>query len=49
VRGLVYERSSAHARGEQIVARARERFRIPCVVVSPGDDLGEAVEQVLGA
>ena len=48
VRGLVYERSSAHPRGEQVVARAREKFRIPCVVVSPGDDLGEAVERVLG-
>jgi len=49
VRGLVYERSSAHPRGEQVVARAREKFRIPCVAVSPGDDLGEAVGRVLGA
>ena len=48
VRGLVYERSSAHPGGEQVVARAREKFRIPCVVVSPGDDLGEAVVRVLG-
>ena len=48
VRGLIYERSSAHPRGEQVVARAREKFRIPCVVVSPGDDLGEAVGRVLG-
>ena len=47
VRGLVYERSSDHPRGEEVVARARETFRIPCVVVSPGDDLGEAVSQVL--
>jgi hypothetical protein len=48
VRGLVYERSSDHPRGEQIVAGARETFRIPCVVISPGDDLGAAVAQVLG-
>ena len=47
VRGLVYERASAYPRGEEIVARARETFRIPCAVVSPGDDLGEAVAQVL--
>lgn len=49
VRGLVYERSPDHPRGEEIVARARARFRIPCVVVAPGDDLGEAVAQVLAA
>ena len=49
VRGLVYERSPDHPRGEQIVARARETFRIPCVVVSPGDVLVEAVGRVLGA
>ena len=48
VRGLVYERSSDHPGGEQIVTRARETFRIPCAVVSPGDDLGAAVAQVLG-
>ena len=48
VRGLVYERSSDHPGGERIVARAGETFRIPCVVVSPGDDLGEAVAQALG-
>jgi hypothetical protein len=47
VRGLVYERSRDHPRGEQVVARARETFRIPCVVVSPGDDLGKAVARVL--
>ena len=48
VRGLVYERSPDHPRGEEIVAHARATFRIPCVVVSPEDDLGEAVERVLG-
>ena len=48
VRGLVYERSEDHPGGEEIVARARETFRIPCEVVSPGDDLGEAVARVLG-
>ena len=47
VRGLVYERSSDHPEGERIVERARETFRIPCAVVSPGDDLGEAVAEVL--
>ena len=49
VRGLVYERSGEHPGGEQIVARAGDTFRIPCVVVSPGDDLGAAVAQALGA
>jgi hypothetical protein len=49
VRGFVYERSADHPRGEAVVGRAGETFRIPCVVVSPGDDLGEAVRQVLGA
>ena len=48
VRGLVYERSSDHPRGEEVVARASETFKIPCVVVSPGDDLAKAVGQVLG-
>lgn len=48
VRGFVYERSIDHPRGEAVVERASETFRIPCVVVSPGDDLGEAVGQVLG-
>lgn len=47
VRGLVYERSHEHPGGEQIVARAQETFRIPCEVVSPGDDLGQAVARVL--
>ena len=47
VRGLVYERSREHPDGERIVARAQETFRIPCAVVSPGDDLGEAVARVL--
>ena len=47
VRGLVYERSADHPGGEEIVTRARERFRIPCVVVSPGDGLAGAVEEVL--
>ena len=47
VRGFVYERASTYPRGEDIVTRARETFRIPCAVVSPGDDLREAVAQVL--
>jgi hypothetical protein len=47
VRGLVYERSADHPGGEEIVARARTTFRIPCAVVSPGDDLAEAVSEVL--
>lgn len=48
VRGLVYERSDSYPGGEAIVARARETFRIPSEVVSPGDDLGGAVARVLG-
>ena len=48
VRGFVYERSPGHPGGEEIVARARATFRIPCAVVSPGDDLAEAVSEVLG-
>ena len=48
VRGFVYERSERHPDGEEIVARARERFRIPCAVVSPGDDVAAAVSRVLG-
>ena len=47
VRGLVYERSQRYLGGEEIVARARETYRIPCVVVSPGDDLADAVAAVL--
>lgn len=47
VRGLVYERSADHPRGEEIVTRARVTFRIPCAVVSPGDDLADAVARVL--
>ena len=47
VRGLVYERSDAHPGGEEIVARARETFRMPCVVVAPGEGLAAAVEAVL--
>ena len=47
VRGFVYERSPDHPRGEQIVARAHETFRIPCAVIAPGDELGPAVAQVL--
>jgi hypothetical protein len=47
VRGLVYERSPYHARGEEIVARARETFRMPCAVIAPGDDLAAAVSEVL--
>ena len=48
VRGLVYERSPDHPAGEEIVANARATFRIPCAVVSPGDDLAAAVTEVLG-
>jgi hypothetical protein len=47
VRGLVYERSADHPQGEEIVTRARETFRIPCAVVSPGDNLADAVARVL--
>lgn len=47
VRGFVYERSPYHSRGEEIVARARETFRIPCAVIAPGDDLAPAVSEVL--
>ena len=47
VRGFVYERSGRHPGGEAIVARARETFRIPCAVVSPGDSVAEAVARVL--
>ena len=47
VRGLVYERSAKHPDGEEIITRARETFRIPCAVVSPGDDLAAAVAEVL--
>ena len=46
VRGFVYERSAEYPRGEEIVARARDTFRIPCAVVAPGDDLVEAVSRV---
>lgn len=47
VRGVVYERSRAHPRGEEIVARAEAAFRIRCAVISPGDDLAGAVASVL--
>jgi hypothetical protein len=47
VRGVVYERSEEHPGGEEIVARAQRTFRMPCEVVSPGDDLAAAVERVL--
>ena len=49
VRGLVYERSDAHPGGEEILARARETFRIKSAVISPGDDLAAAVAGVLAA
>jgi hypothetical protein len=49
VRGFVYERSREYPRGEEIVARARATFRLPCVVVDHGADLGEAVVRVLAA
>ncbi|HYH59559.1 MAG TPA: hypothetical protein VD790_10115 [Thermoleophilaceae bacterium] len=48
VRGVVYERSAAHPGGEAIVGRASGTFRMPCAVVSPGDDLALAVGRVLG-
>jgi hypothetical protein len=47
VRGFVYERSAKNPGGEEIVARAERTFRLPCAVVSPGDDLAAAVERVL--
>lgn len=47
VRGFVYERSAAHPEGEELVARAQATFRLPCAVVSPGDDLAAAVADVL--
>ena len=49
VRGLVYERSAEHPGGEEIVAQASRTFRMPCAVVSPGDDLAAAVATVLSA
>ena len=49
VRGLVYERSGAHPGGEQILERARETFRVRAAVISPGDDLADAVADVLAA
>ena len=49
VRGLVYERSAEHPEGEEIVARASRTFRMPCAVVSLGDDLAAAVASVLSA
>jgi hypothetical protein len=48
VRGFVYERSQTHPGGEEIVARGQATFRLPCAVIAPGDDLGEAVASVLG-
>ena len=47
VRGFVYERSAEHPAGEEIVARASATFRLPTVVIVPGDDLAEAVARVL--
>jgi hypothetical protein len=47
VRGFVYERSAAHPGGEDLVERAGATFRLPAVVISPGDDLAEAVARVL--
>ncbi len=49
VRGIVYERSAEHPVGETIVIEAQKRFRMPCAVVSPGDDLAAAVASVLSA
>ena len=48
VRGFVYERSAEHPGGEEVVARGQATFRLPCVVVAPGDDLAAAVTSVLG-
>lgn len=47
VRGFVYERSRAHPGGEQVVARAAATFRLPTWVISPDDDLADAVAAVL--
>jgi hypothetical protein len=47
VRGFVYERSGEHPGGEEIVDRASRTFHLPCTVIAPGDDLGEAVSRVL--
>lgn len=49
VRGVVYERSKRYPGGEELVGRAQETFRMPCAVISPGDDVGEAVLRVLSA
>jgi hypothetical protein len=49
VRGVVYERSERFPDGEQIVASAQSTFRMPCVVIAPGDDVAAAVLQVLSA
>ena len=47
VRGFVYERSSDHPEGEEIVARATATFRLPSAVIGLGGDLGQALAQVL--
>lgn len=49
VRGIVYERSPEHPRGEEIVARAQQTFRMPCAVIEPGAGLADAVGRVLAA
>ena len=47
VRGFVYERSTAYPDGEHLVAQANTTYRLPTRVISPGDDLAEAVGGVL--
>ena len=47
VRGFVYERSEEHPAGEEIVKRANATFRLPSVVIGPGDDLAEALSGLL--
>ena len=49
VRGVVYERSKQYPGGEELIAHAERTFRMPCAVISPGDDVGEAVLRVLSA
>lgn len=47
VRGVVYERSESYPQGVELVARAERTFRMPCAVIDPGDDVGDAVTRVL--
>jgi hypothetical protein len=49
VRGVVYERSERFPGGVGLVERAQGTFRMPCAVIEPGGDVGEAVLRVLSA